>query len=200
MHQLPWQHRAQSLPPSHQLRQLHNSAMWQQRAPMFLCPLSWVSSAGSRACLALSQQHLSSRPCKPLHRKHPKAAKHAMVATAMATAAVVSPAKVATRAQRVAVTDATTVAGAVDAVAVLTAKAAHSASVLTPKASQCLWMPTRRLVAKPNPVLMPIARNHAQSVLPANVASAVDAVVVAASATKTVSAMNPFAQRAVSSQ
>lgn len=211
MHQPPWLHRVQWHPSRQPLHRAHNTAIFRQLAQILPWLLKRVSLAGSRACLAPSHQYPSSHPCKHRHRKHPKAVKPAMAATATATAMAANPAKavdptdspeakVAAHAVKAAATDAIAVVDAVDVVAVLTAKAARNASVLTPKASPCRWTPAFRRVAKPNQALKPIARIHAQSALPANVVSVAVAVVVVPSAMKTANATSQFAQKAVPSQ
>ena len=131
------------------------------------------------------------------------------------TATAASPAKVAQRVQaatspvakavvravRVVVTDATAVVDAVGVVvaAVPSAKAERSASVLTPKASPCLWRPTYKPVAnKPQQAKTQIAMNNAPIALPVsavNVAVVVDAAVE--SAMRPVSATSSRVQKAV---
>lgn len=172
-----------------------------------------VSSAGSRVCLQQSQPRLSSL-CPLLRQRPLKVARPATAATVTATAAVASPvkaapiAKAATRptakavahAVKAAVTGAIAAADAVDvaAAAVLTAKAALSASVLTPKANPCQWTPTCSPVAKPPASRMAIARNNALTARPANVVNAAAVVdVVVASAMKPVNASINRAQKAV---
>ena len=154
-----------------------------------------------------SQLHPSSL-CPLLRQRPLKAARPATAATAMATAAVASPVKAASIAKAAtrrpvkavahAATDAIAVADVVDVVVALTAKAAHSASVLTPKVNRCPWKQTCSPVVKPQAVTMAIGRNNALNALPAsvvNAAAVVDVVVV--SAMKPVNESNNRAQKAV---